>query len=70
MLTHEKKPAIGMLLVHGFLSSPAELSDYGEHVHQQGFNVLGVRLTGHGTSPYDLNNRSWEEWLDSVRRGH
>lgn len=70
LLTHEKTPAIGVLLVHGFLSSPAELSDYGEHVHQQGFNVLGVRLTGHGTSPYDLNNRSWEEWLDSVRRGH
>ena len=59
-----------MLLVHGFLAAPAELSHYGEHIHEKGFNVLGVRLSGHGTSPYDLNNRSLEEWLDSVRRGH
>ncbi len=70
LLTHADKSPIGVLLVHGFLSSPAELSQYGEHIHEQGFNVLGVRLSGHGTSPYDLNNRSWEEWLDSVRRGH
>lgn len=70
LLTHENKSSIGILLVHGFLSSPAELSQYGEHIHQQGFNVLGVRLSGHGTSPYDLNNRNWEEWLDSVRRSH
>ena len=70
LLTHKNKSLIGVLLVHGFLSSPAELSEYGEHIHKQGFNVLGLRLAGHGTSPYDLNNRDWEEWLDSVRRGH
>ncbi|MDC1436963.1 alpha/beta fold hydrolase [Gammaproteobacteria bacterium] len=70
LLTHKNKSPIGVLLVHGFLSSPAELSQYGEHIHKQGFNVLGVRLSGHGTSPYDLNNRSWEDWLDSLRRGH
>jgi len=32
--------------------------------------VVGVRLAGHGTSPWDLRNREWREWLDSVRRGY
>ena len=31
---------------------------------------MGVRLAGHGTSPWDLKSRTWEEWLDSVRRGY
>lgn len=57
----------GVLLVHGFLASPAEVLAYGEHIRDKGFNVLGVRLAGHGTSPADLNARDWEEWLESVR---
>jgi len=53
--------------VHGFLASPAEVLAYGEYIRDKGFNVLGVRLAGHGTSPADLNARDWEEWLESVR---
>ncbi len=60
----------GVLLVHGFLASPAELSDFGQRLHQQGYAVMGVRLAGHGTSPWDLKSRTWREWLDSVRRGY
>lgn len=69
LLTHEGEPRGSVLLVHGFLSSPAELETYGVHLHGKGYNVLGVRLAGHGTSPCDLETRHWEEWLDSVRRG-
>ena len=29
-----------------------------------------VRLRGHGTSPYDLQQRSWQEWYASVVRGY
>lgn len=60
---------LGVLLVHGLLSSPAEMRPFGERLHQLGYPVLGVRLAGHGTSPWDLKERTWEEWLDSVRRG-
>jgi esterase/lipase/1-acyl-sn-glycerol-3-phosphate acyltransferase len=60
----------GVLLVHGFLASPVELRAFGEKLCQQGHAVLGVRLSGHGTSPWDLHHRSWEDWLNSVRRGH
>jgi esterase/lipase len=60
---------IGILLVHGLLASPAELRDYGEYCTNQGYTVLGVRLKGHGTSPYALQDMSWEDWYHSVLRG-
>jgi len=69
-LLPQRKSNVGILLVHGFLSSPAELAGFGEEMHSKGYAVLGVRLAGHGTSPFDLQERRWQEWLDSVRRGY
>lgn len=60
----------GVVLVHGFLASPAEVREFGEKLHAEGYNVIGVRLRGHGTSPWDLRNRRWEDWLESVRKGY
>ncbi len=60
----------GVVLVHGFLSSPAELKELGRRLAEAGHPVLGVRLKGHGTSPWDLRERGWEDWLASVRRGY
>ena len=61
--------ALGVVLVHGFLASPAELSSFGQRLADQGLPVIGVRLAGHGTSPWDLRDRTWQKWLNSVRRG-
>ncbi|HEX9584941.1 MAG TPA: alpha/beta hydrolase [Gammaproteobacteria bacterium] len=60
---------LGVVLVHGFLASPSELRSLGERLYQRGHAVIGVRLKGHGTSPWDLRERSWKEWLASVRAG-
>ena len=60
----------GVILVHGLLASPAELKDLGQRLAGLGHPVLGVRLKGHGTSPWDLRERSWQDWLASVRRGY
>ncbi|MDD1629824.1 MAG: alpha/beta hydrolase [Methylococcaceae bacterium] len=60
---------IGVLLIHGLLASPAELRGYGEHLLQQGYTVMGVRLKGHGSSPYALRDQTWEDWYGSVLRG-
>ncbi len=60
----------GVVLVHGFLASPAELREFGNELLQRGIAVVGVRLRGHGTSPWDLRQRNWEEWLESVRCGY
>lgn len=64
------KPAkTGVLLVHGFGTSPAELRDFGAHLHAHGHAVLGMRLPGHGTSWLDMETRSRADWLAAVR-GH
>jgi esterase/lipase len=60
----------GIVLVHGFLASPAEVRGFADKLVALGFTVLGVRLKGHGTSPHDLKERSWEDWFASVRRGY
>lgn len=70
-LLHPEGPRrLGVLLVHGFLAGPAEVRGFGEALAARGFTTLGVRLKGHGTSPWDLRSRTWKEWLDSVRHGH
>ncbi len=60
----------GVVLVHGFLASPAEVRAFGERLMLQGHPVIGVRLKGHGTSPQDLCLRSQHDWMASVRRGY
>ena len=69
LLFPDNSKDIGVVLVHGFLASPAELRNLGERICAVGFPVIGVRLEGHGTSPWDLRDRSWQDWLESVRRG-
>jgi esterase/lipase len=66
--SNKKAPAV--LLIHGFLSSPAEMRSLGERLHAAGCHAIGVRLKGHGTSPWDLRERNWHEWADSVTRGY
>ena len=61
--------AMGVLLIHGFLASPAEVRPLGDKLLAAGHTVLGIRLKGHGTSPWDLRERSWEDWYASVERG-
>ena len=61
---------LGVVLVHGLLASPAEVRRFGEKLQALGYPVIGVRLKGHGTSPWDLRERSWEDWLDTVRRNY
>ncbi len=70
LLLPKRANGLGVVLVHGFLASPAELRGLGEKLEADGYTVMGVRLAGHGTSPWDLRDRKWEDWLDSVRRGY
>lgn len=61
---------MGVVLVHGFLASPAEIKSLSEKLIAEGYPVYGVRLSGHGTSPVDLRERSWEDWLRAIQRGY
>ncbi len=59
----------GIVVSHGFKSSPLEVKYLCEFFHQNGFNVYAVRLEGHGTLCEDLKDRTYNEWIDSFDRG-
>ncbi len=66
----EEGKELGVVLVHGFSASPAEVRPFAEKLQTLGYPVIGVRLKGHGTSPWDLRERSWQDWLEPVREGY
>lgn len=70
LLTPEQPSQHGILLVHGFSSTPREMRALAEHLLTRNFTVLGIRLPGHGTSPEDLAKRKNEEWLAAAERGY
>lgn len=60
----------GCLLIHGFTSTPAELRELGELLHKVGYTVLGVRLSGHGTTVEDLEKSNYKDWVQSAQEGY
>jgi esterase/lipase/1-acyl-sn-glycerol-3-phosphate acyltransferase len=60
----------GVLLVHGYMAAPEEVRPLATYLHQHGYTVYAPRLRGHGTSPEDLAERSWEDWIESLERGY
>lgn len=59
-----------ILLVHGYKSAPKETEALAKFLNGFGLKVYSVRLRGHGTSPSDLKDVTWQEWYDSVQRGY
>jgi len=66
ILFPKKSNGIVVLLIHGLLSSPYEVRGFGEYLCGIGYIVVGARIVGHGTSPYDLLSYSYEDWIKSV----
>jgi len=62
-------PAGGVLLLHGMSDSPYSLRALGEMLNQRGYQVLGLRLPGHGTAPSGLTRVSWQDMAAAVRLG-
>ena len=59
----------GVLLLHGFTSSPAEVRPLADYLAAQGYTVASPLLAGHGTSPDDLRGTTWQDWVDSAEAG-
>ena len=60
----------GVLLVHGWSSTPYELRRLGKYLNESGYTVMGIQLTGHGTVPGDLEDTNWQQWESDVRLGY
>lgn len=60
----------GLLLLHGFTGSPAEMRPAGEFFQARGYTVLAPRLAGHGTRPADLAKIGWRHWYADALDGY
>ncbi|MFV9511238.1 alpha/beta hydrolase [Tepidibacillus sp. LV47] len=67
---HEGHRSVGILLIHGFTGSPAEMRLLGEYLHQQGYTVSAPLLAGHGTTPEEMAKTNKEEWFYSVLQAY
>jgi esterase/lipase/1-acyl-sn-glycerol-3-phosphate acyltransferase len=65
-----KSKNIGILLSHGYMAAPLEVKELAVYLGREGYWVYAVRLKGHGTSPEDLANRSYQDWAASIDRGY
>ncbi|MGP4017241.1 alpha/beta hydrolase [Saccharopolyspora sp. 5N708] len=63
---HDGSEDIGVLLCHGFTSTPQSMRAWGEHLAAEGCTVRCPRLPGHGTRWQDLNQTAWRDWYDTV----
>jgi len=57
---------VGILLVHGFTATAAEVRPLAEALHQAGYSIAAPLLPGHYTRPEDLNKVRWEDWVLAV----
>jgi carboxylesterase len=57
---------IGVLLVHGYTSTPQSMRGWAEHLAAAGFTVRLPRLPGHGTRWQDMNTTRWQDWYAEV----
>jgi Esterase/lipase len=67
---HSPESDTGVLLIHGLMAAPEEVKEWAIFLHEKGLTVYAPRLSGHGTSSKDLSARNYNDWLDSVDRGH
>jgi carboxylesterase len=60
----------GIMLIHGYRASTAEMRPLGEFLHKQGFTVSGPLLPGHNTYPKDINNFTWQDWVATAENAY
>ena len=57
---------VGVLLCHGFTSTPQSMRPWGEYLADRGFTVRAPLLPGHGTTWQEMNRTRWEDWYACV----
>src|SRR3989344_332748 len=67
-INHHSK--VGILMLHGFTSSPHEFRELSEFLSRRGFTVYAPLIAGHGTQPEDLLKTNPEDWLASAREAY
>lgn len=53
----------GVLLLHGYTATTAEVRLLARFLHERGHTVAGPLLPGHGTTPQEMNRCHWQDWI-------
>ncbi len=61
---------IGLLLIHGFAGSAAEMRLLGDFLHEKGYSVYIPLLKGHGLTPEDMAKTDKKDWWGSTLEGY
>lgn len=61
---------VGVLMIHGYTATTAEVRPLGKLLHERGYTVAGPLLPGHGTTPQDLNRQRWTDWTATVEQAY
>jgi pimeloyl-ACP methyl ester carboxylesterase len=70
VLSHGKKTAHSVLLVHGIFSSPLRFRQMAEAFYRDGHNVVTVLLPGHWDKDwYSMSKISETAWVNEVAQG-
>jgi carboxylesterase len=62
--------SIGILVSHGFTGSTQSMRPLGEAYVKAGYTVCGPRLKGHGTHYEDMEQTTYQDWIDSIEEGY
>lgn len=61
---------VGVLLCHGYLSTPQSMRPWAEHLAAAGFSVRVPLMRGYGTTWQALNRTRWPEWMQTLEEGY
>ncbi len=60
----------GVLLCHGFTSTPQSMRPWADYLADAGLSVSLPRLPGHGTTWQELDRTRWEDWYGEIDRAY
>jgi carboxylesterase len=60
----------GVLLIHGYTATTAEVRPLAHDLHGRGYTVSGPLLPGHFTTPADANRRTWRDWVRATEAAY
>ena len=66
----DKNSKIGILMLHGFSSTPRQFKELSVYLSEKGFTVFAPLIAGHGTSPEDLMKTSPKDWTESIKNAY
>jgi len=61
---------IGVLLIHGFTATTAEVRPLARALLAEGYTVSGPLLPGHGVSPEDANRYTWNDLTNAIQHAY